>query len=90
VKDQLEIAPPARTAQDFLELEELIRWLALPYGDNEPIFAYSNWDGTPIDSGARLRAVWHRVVGDTSKLNEHGTWVRCPHCGSYQVHSAPL
>jgi hypothetical protein len=86
----LEIADPARTAQDFLELEELIRWLALPFAGSEPIFALSNWDGTPIDSGERLRRTWHRVVGNGTLVNESGTWVRCNTCGTYSVHSAPL
>ncbi len=86
----LEIADLPRTAQDFLELEELVRWLALPYNGAEPIFAHANWDGTPIESGERLRRVWRRVVGDTSEISHLGTWVRCPSCGMYQVHSAPL
>ncbi len=86
----MEIAAPARSAQDYLELEELIRWLALPFAGAEPIFAFSNWDGTPIDSGERLRRVWHRVIGTGTIANESGTWVRCNTCGAYSVHSAPL
>jgi hypothetical protein len=76
-------------AAKIIELEELIRWLALPYNGAEPIFAHSNWDGTPIDSGARLTRTWRRVVGPGT-VGLGGTWVRCPHCGVYSVHSEPV
>ena len=76
-------------AVKIIELEELIRWLALPYNGAEPIFAHSNWDGTPIDSGARLTRTWRRVVGPGT-VGLGGTWVRCPHCGVFSVHSEPV
>ena len=76
-------------AAKIIDLEELIRWLALPYNGAEPIFAHSNWDGTPIDSGERLTRTWRRVVGPGT-VGLGGTWVRCPHCGVYSVHSEPV
>jgi|ERR1039458_5109009 hypothetical protein len=72
-------------AEYTLALEELIRWLALPYAGNEPIFAHSNWDGSPIESGARLRKTFRHVVGPGPETL--GAWARCTTCGIYSVRS---
>jgi ribosome-associated protein YbcJ (S4-like RNA binding protein) len=72
-------------AEKIIELEELIRWLAIPYNGAEPIFAKGNWDGTVIESGARMEKTWRRVVGPGPSTP--GAFARCPGCGVYSVQS---
>ena len=72
-------------AEYTLALEELVRWLAIPYNGAEPIFAKGNWDGTVISSGARMEKTWRHVVGPGPSTP--GAFARCPECGVYSVHS---
>jgi hypothetical protein len=69
----------------IIELEELVRWLAIPYNGAEPIFAKGNWDGTVIESGARMEKTWRHVVGPGPSTP--GAFARCPECGVYSVQS---
>lgn len=49
-------------------LEELVRWLALPYDGREPTFAGADGlgtpDGRPLPLAAALRALYREVVRD--------------------------
>lgn len=73
-------------------LEELVRWLSLTYGDNEPIFAgadgYGTRDGLPLGSAPQMHTLWHQVVGrvHTEGPTENSRWSQCPECG----HWAPV
>lgn len=69
-------------------LQDLIRWLALPYGDNAPIFATSLPDGTPLETGREMEALYREVVGE--KTGTAGSWFQCPECGMMQVRSVVL
>lgn len=68
-------------------LQDLIRWLALPYGDNSPIFATSLPDGTPLETGREMQAMYREIVGE--KNGTTGTWFQCPECSTWQVRSIP-
>ena len=70
------------------ELEQLVKWLALPYGDNSPIFATALPDGRLLETGVRMRAVYRAVVGD--KQWTAGTWVTCDCCGQMYVNTELL
>jgi hypothetical protein len=74
-----------QAAEKIIELEELIRWLAIPYNGAEPIFAKGNWDGTVIESGTRMEKTWRHVVGPGPSTP--GAFARCPECGVYSVQS---
>ena len=48
-------------------MEELIRWLSLPFGDNEPVFAGADGrasvNGQPLGHAAQMHTLWHQVMG---------------------------
>jgi hypothetical protein len=71
-----------------VELEELVKWLALPYGENQPIFATSLPDGRILETGVKMMALYRHVVG--SKQWVRGTWVQCQHCSQMYVKSELL
>ena len=47
--------------------EELIRWLSLPLGDNEPVFAGADGratvNGQPLGHAEQMHRLWHQVMG---------------------------
>lgn len=47
----------------ILELEALVRWLALPFGANRPIFPLENAYGHSLDQNIALAALYDEVVG---------------------------
>lgn len=51
---------------DFLSLSdlvELILWLALPWGDNDPLFPESDgWTPVALEANRRMARTWQRVV----------------------------
>ena len=53
--------------REIEELEDLILWLALAYGDNDPIFAYQDPYGAPLPENERLDSIWHRVVRNSGR-----------------------
>jgi hypothetical protein len=71
-------------------LEDLIRWLALPYQDGEPIFSAAALTdglmpvGREIEMGTSLRELYREVVG-TSGDPVQGQWRECPCCGRWSV-----
>lgn len=48
-------------------LEELVRWLSLPLGDNEPVFAGADGrataNGQPLGHAPQMHTLWHQVMG---------------------------
>lgn len=74
-------------------LEELARWLSLPYGDNEPVFSGADGqrtlDGIPAGNAAQLHTLWHQVVGreHTDGPRQDSRWDQCDHCGHWSVRS---
>jgi hypothetical protein len=48
-------------------LEELVRWLSLPFGENEPVFAGADGQGTldgrPLGQAPQMHELWHQVTG---------------------------
>ena len=51
----------ARTTEE--ELKELILWLALPWGDNDPLFPESDgWTPRALEANARMKRTWQAVV----------------------------
>lgn len=70
----------AQLLVQLTDAEELVRYLARTYGDNDPIFALSDQMGRPLEANMRLAATWQRivrnpvVVGDTESndLGDHG------------------
>ncbi len=67
-------------------LEDLVRWLALPYGENTPLFATATWDGQPLETGKRMAELYAEVVGGRSEPPRVGVaWTRCPTCDSFQT-----
>ena len=44
------------------ECEALIRWLARAYGDNDPIFAFSDFYGNELPANIQLENTWRQVV----------------------------
>jgi hypothetical protein len=66
------------------DLEDLVRWLAIPYGDNSPQFAVADWTGAPLDDGKRLSALYQEVVGET-RPPVHTAWTQCPTCSMWQT-----
>jgi hypothetical protein len=71
-------------AQRIQDLTDLVRWLALPYGDNSPQFATATWEGAPLEDGKRLAAVYASVVGET-RPPVPTAWTQCPTCGMWQT-----
>ncbi len=68
------------------DLADLIEWLAMPYGDNEPVFATALPDGRPLDAGIRLQRIWRAVMGEGRRSD--GAWVMCDACGRpWYVHA---
>jgi hypothetical protein len=75
-------------AERLERLELLVRWLAMPYGENRPIFATELPNGVPLESGAMLEALYTEVVGP--KEPTRGAWFRCPTCSMWQIRSDPV
>lgn len=46
------------------DLEELVRWLAVPFGDNRPILPPRNEHGQDLPANVRLAATYASVVPD--------------------------
>jgi|HubBroStandDraft_6_1064221.scaffolds.fasta_scaffold242811_5 hypothetical protein len=68
------------------DLGDLVAWLALPYGENRPLFALADWEGKPLDDGKRLEATYLSVVGERSEPPRVGVaWTRCEMCGTFQT-----
>ena len=73
-----------RMNQRMIDLEDVVKWLALPYGDNSPQFATATWEGAPLEDGRRLAAVYESVVGET-RPPVPTAWTQCPTCGMWQT-----
>jgi hypothetical protein len=43
-------------------LERLVRWLALPYGENVPIFPHEDQYGNPLPASVELEETYREVV----------------------------
>lgn len=69
---------------DISDLIDLVRWLALPYGDNMPVFATELPDGRPLQDGRRLAELYLEVVGDKRNPTP-GAWRQCPSCRQWYV-----
>jgi hypothetical protein len=69
-------------------LEALVRWLALPYGDNVPVFATQLPDGRTLATGVMLRDLYTSLMGPSTPTS--GTWQQCPTCQRWDIHSALL
>lgn len=48
--------------QYVIDLEDLVRWLAIPYGDNDPVLALSDQFGHAHPDNARLFNTWCYVL----------------------------
>lgn len=68
------------------ELLELIRWLALPYGGNEPIFAVEDQFGRALPEGLRRQATWRAIFGEPDHDPLPGAWRQCQECRGWYVH----
>jgi hypothetical protein len=68
------------------QLKLLCRWLALPLGDNRPVFATELPDGTPLETGRNLEALFDQVCPIHPRVTP-GTWWRCPSCDLWQIRS---
>lgn len=75
-------------AEEYIaRLEDLVRWLALPYAGRTPIFARTDpTTGYPMQASIRLAETWSAVVGDTEPAAP-GVWAQCQGCGSWYVDS---
>lgn len=52
-------------------LEDLVHWLAIPYGDNDPVFAFTNVvTGEELTHNIALARTWYRVVRGTGLPTE--------------------
>lgn len=71
-------------------LEEMVKWLAMTYGDNVPVFATALPDGTPLTTGIMLEALYKEVVGHRDWQPSSGYWVQCTECSTMYVHHADL
>jgi hypothetical protein len=78
----------------LVNLEELVRWLSLAYGENEPVFSgadgYGTQNGLPLGSAPQMHTLWHQVTGT---VHADGTWddktrTQCDHCGQWSVSGA--
>ena len=70
------------------DLELLVRWLAMPYGDNSPAFATELPNGDPLESGAKLQALYGEIVGE--KIPPRGVWFQCETCSMWQIRTEPV
>jgi hypothetical protein len=70
------------------DLRQLVQWLALPYGNNMPIFGTMLPNGDVLETGVKLKALYADVVGE--KDPTAGAWYQCPACGMMQVASPDL
>jgi hypothetical protein len=53
----------ATPAASIDELVELILWLALPWGENDPLFPESDgWTPAALEANRRMARTWARVV----------------------------
>lgn len=75
-----------------VELEALVRHLALPYGDNEPVFAGADGagtrDGEPLEAARRLRELYLELVPAKLPAGTDLAWTHCPACGQWSCHRA--
>jgi len=71
--------------QEEIDLRDLVRWLAIPYGDNSPQFATADWNGEPLEDGKRLQAVYESVMGKPKEPAPHTAWTKCPTCSMWQT-----
>lgn len=78
--DTYVIDTPLAAYQDLLDL---IRWLAIPYGTNEPVFAVEGIDGRPLPEGVRRRDTWRMIFGE--RRERPGVWRQCGECRGWQV-----
>ncbi len=46
-----------------IALEKLVRWLALPFGANRPIFPTEDAYGHPLDESTELADLYDEIVG---------------------------
>ena len=70
------------------DLLDLIRWLALRYGDNEPVFAVETaFSGQPLPEGVRRQATWQAIFGEKTPPPSGLAWRQCPECRQWYVHS---
>lgn len=67
------------------DLLALLKWMALPYGTNEPVFAASLPTGRPLESNIRLQATWRAIFGERKVIP--GEWRQCPECRTWYVHA---
>jgi hypothetical protein len=67
------------------DLVDLVKWLAIPYGDNAPMFATADWSGEPLEDGRRLKAAWVSIMGPGEPPDPHRAWTQCPTCGVMQT-----
>lgn len=74
-------------------LEELVRWLSLPYGVNEPVFAGADGqglvNGTPAGQAGQMHTLWHQVTGTdhTDGPRDDTRWEQCPACKQWAINS---
>lgn len=62
-------------------LENLVRWLALPYA-GKPVFAAENpFTGEPMQASLELEMTWCELFGDMD--TPEGRWVQCQTCGHW-------
>ena len=66
------------------DLEQLVRWLALPYAGRTPIFGQVDDYGNVLAEGVTNTLTWRRVIGDTDPAAQ-GAWVKCSTCGQWHV-----
>jgi hypothetical protein len=53
-------------AHAIADMVELILWLALPWGDNDPLFPESDgWTPQALAANVRMKQTWMRVVRGT-------------------------
>ena len=66
-------------------LQALIRWLALPYADGEPIFQRQGQITTEFEfEASEMQQLYREVVG-TSGDPVQGVWKQCPCCLKWSV-----
>jgi hypothetical protein len=70
------------------QLRLLARWLAMPYGNNDPVFAVELPDGRPLNTGLMLRDLYASVVGPA--VFTPGIWQQCPTCSHWEVRADTL
>ena len=68
------------------QLELLCRWLAMPLGDNRPVFATELPNGAPLETGRVLEQLFDEVVPAHPRATP-GVWWRCPSCDLWQIRS---